>query len=165
MVLEACSPSSHNRIIGRKVPHPKSTNFDNDDATSPRAAKRLRRLDAHGDATPSIRSPRKGRREIPDSEDDGGSDDVLREPEPSHKTDLESALPQIETDQEAIEEYEAYRAAQEAGPVERTDAESRLSTRRWIPGKSSIYVDAFNLALDTVLDEESHLFDEAEMAL
>jgi Fanconi-associated nuclease 1 len=29
--------------------------------------------------------------------------------------------------------------------------------------KSSIYVDAFNLALDTVLDEESHLFDEKEM--
>lgn len=33
----------------------------------------------------------------------------------------------------------------------------------WGRGKSSIYVDAFNLALETVLAEEAHLFDEAEM--
>lgn len=29
----------------------------------------------------------------------------------------------------------------------------------------SFYVDAFNLALETVLDEESHLFDEKEMMI
>jgi len=153
-------------MLGRKVPHPKSTKFDSDNATSPRAAKRLRRLDPEGDAKPVGISPRKDRREIPDSEEeDGESDDTLRESEPFHKTDLESALPLIKTDHEAIQEYEAYRAAQETGGPEATDVGGRLSARKWIPGKSSIYVDAFNLALDTVLDEESHLFDEAEMAL
>ena len=29
-------------------------------------------------------------------------------------------------------------------------------------GRSSIYVDAFNLALDTVLEDEAHLFSRAE---
>jgi Fanconi-associated nuclease 1 len=50
-----------------------------------------------------------------------------------------------------------------------SDAESQLKensdtskSRRWIKGQSSIYVDAFNLALDTVLEDESHLFDERE---
>ena len=33
----------------------------------------------------------------------------------------------------------------------------------WINGQSSIYVDAFNLALETVLEDESHLFDAREM--
>ena len=32
-------------------------------------------------------------------------------------------------------------------------------------GRSSIYVDAFNLALETVLEEESHLFNEPELAV
>ncbi|KAH7364599.1 VRR-NUC domain-containing protein [Rhexocercosporidium sp. MPI-PUGE-AT-0058] len=40
---------------------------------------------------------------------------------------------------------------------------SRLTQRTWIKGKSSIYVDAFNLALETVLKDEGHLFDEKEM--
>ena len=38
-----------------------------------------------------------------------------------------------------------------------------LNHRNWTKGKSSIYVDAFNLALETVLDDERHLFDEKEM--
>lgn len=76
------------------------------------------------------------------------------------KTDLESALPPVSTDAEAIEEYEAFKASQEEN---KANTEERLRDRKWIRGKSSIYVDAFNLALDTVLDEESHLFDEAEM--
>ena len=41
----------------------------------------------------------------------------------------------------------------------------RLRDGAWQKGKSSIYVDAFNLALETVLDEESHLFNEAEMEI
>ncbi|KAL2756801.1 hypothetical protein ACRALDRAFT_1075618 [Sodiomyces alcalophilus JCM 7366] len=32
----------------------------------------------------------------------------------------------------------------------------------WVRGRSSIYVDAFNHALDTVLEDESHLFDAKE---
>lgn len=32
----------------------------------------------------------------------------------------------------------------------------------WVKGQRSIYVDAFNLALDTVLENEAHLFDERE---
>ena len=43
------------------------------------------------------------------------------------------------------------------------DLKARLSQRNWTRGKSSIYVDAFNLALETVLEDEGHLFDEKEM--
>ena len=43
------------------------------------------------------------------------------------------------------------------------DLKSRLNQRSWAKGKSSIYVDAFNLALETVLEDEGHLFDEKEM--
>ncbi|KAL5596905.1 uncharacterized protein BROUX77_006853 [Berkeleyomyces rouxiae] len=32
----------------------------------------------------------------------------------------------------------------------------------WVKGESSLYVDAFNLALDTVLQDEIHLFDDKE---
>lgn len=79
---------------------------------------------------------------------------------------LESSLPAV-SDKEAIEEYEAMRASQIAKPTESADdteidASSRMENRQWIRGKSSIYVDAFNLALDTVLEEEAHLFDEKE---
>lgn len=43
--------------------------------------------------------------------------------------------------------------------------ESDVDRRKWVRGKSSIYVDAFNLALDTVLEDETHLFDGKEMAV
>ena len=43
------------------------------------------------------------------------------------------------------------------------DLKERLHQRTWTKGKSSIYVDAFNLALETVLEDEGHLFDEKEM--
>jgi len=75
---------------------------------------------------------------------------------------IEDALPLIKTDREAIEEYETMRASQASEPE---DATSRFDSRRWVRGKSSIYVDAFNLALDTVLEDESHLFDEKELAI
>ncbi|KAI4824832.1 hypothetical protein E4T44_10040 [Aureobasidium sp. EXF-8845] len=72
-----------------------------------------------------------------------------------HKaTDLETALPPIDTDKDAIKAYEATRAAEYS--------ESQKDQPKWIPGQRSIYVDAFNLALDTVLEDESHLFDDAE---
>ncbi|KAJ5145716.1 uncharacterized protein N7515_000280 [Penicillium bovifimosum] len=76
---------------------------------------------------------------------------------PSSQTELETSLPAIKVDEHAIEEYEASRHEAELG------LHGRLRDGVWQKGKSSIYVDAFNLALETVLDEESHLFDEAEM--
>lgn len=75
-------------------------------------------------------------------------------------------MPAIISDEEAIEQYESFKASQgEAGTDEPDSAASRLDSRKWIRGKSSLYVDAFNLALDTVLDEESHLFNARESAV
>jgi Fanconi-associated nuclease 1 len=81
---------------------------------------------------------------------------------PSSQTDLETALPPIKTDNQAIEEYEASRATKQEDNSE-PGLHVRLRDGVWQKGRSSIYVDAFNLALDTVLAEEAHLFDEAEM--
>ncbi|KAF3906227.1 hypothetical protein ABW20_dc0101794 [Dactylellina cionopaga] len=43
-----------------------------------------------------------------------------------------------------------------------TDDQTIANEESTGPRKSSIYVDAFNLALDTVLEDESYLFDESE---
>jgi fanconi-associated nuclease 1 len=170
MSLQAQSPSHHNKFLGQRIPHPPSTNFEDSNFSTP-AAKRLKRLDSRDSADSSSRdvsddeetsrtstpipTPRNiSRREIPDSEDEG-DDNIL----PSSQTDLETALPPVKTDKEAIAQYEASRAAAEPGLYE------RLGKRQWHKGRSSIYVDAFNLALETVLEEEGHLFDEAEMGL
>jgi hypothetical protein len=40
-----------------------------------------------------------------------------------------------------------------------------MSETRWSKGRSSIYVDAFNLALNTVLEDEAHLFNNQESAI
>ncbi|KAI2638038.1 VRR-NUC domain-containing protein [Xylaria nigripes] len=77
-------------------------------------------------------------------------------PEP---TAIESSLPEIKPDRRAIEEYQNFKASQGEDTV---NVSSRLDSRAWERGKSSLYVDAFNLALDTVLDEESHLFNDRE---
>lgn len=154
----------HNRMLGQKIPHPPSTNWE-DDFQSP-SPKRQKTLPA---------SPRKLKRggqkgtssivktEIPDSEDEAPIDDLTTSNESKTRTtQLETALPPVHTDEEAIEAYEAYKAGQEANE----DAtQARLENRKWERGKSSIYVDAFNLALDTVLEEEGHLFNEAEQKL
>ncbi|KAK4103058.1 hypothetical protein N658DRAFT_422046 [Parathielavia hyrcaniae] len=80
---------------------------------------------------------------------------------PRHQTAFESSLPAVATGKEAIEEYESMRASQVS--LEATDtASTRADNQRWVRGKSSIYVDAFNLALDTVLEDEAHLFDAKE---
>ncbi|EGY21620.1 hypothetical protein VD0002_g7340 [Verticillium dahliae] len=70
-----------------------------------------------------------------------------------HHPAIEDSLPPVETDKEAIERYELYKASQSSDVDEKP---------QWVKGKSSIYVDAFNLALDTVLEDESHLFDMRE---
>ncbi|OJJ99732.1 hypothetical protein ASPACDRAFT_1901137 [Aspergillus aculeatus ATCC 16872] len=80
-------------------------------------------------------------------------------PVSNSQTELESSLPAVQDDSQAIEEYEAARLASQDEP----DLHQRLQDGKWRKGRSSIYVDAFNLALVTVLDEEAHLFDEVEM--
>jgi Fanconi-associated nuclease 1 len=163
MILKAQSNTDHNAMVGRRIQHPSSTNF-NDDKSPP--AKRLKTLDStDGDDSrdvsedeTSFQIPNPYRDEIPDSEDDGDSHDD--QSKPTRPTELESALPPIKTDKEAIAEYEAMRAAEQDVPG---DLEDRLKDRRWTKGKSSIYVDAFNLALETVLEDEGHLFDEKEL--
>ena len=165
-------------MLGQWIKHPPSTNF-NENYESP-SAKRLKRLDStdssltrrddsatddEEERSPTPARPSNVRRQsVRDSEaetdDDDDDDDDIRLGTIA-KTDLESALPPIKTDKEAIAEYEATRAAE----TESLDLQGRLGQRKWIQGKSSIYVDAFNLALDTVLKDESHLFDEAELAV
>ena len=102
-------------------------------------------------------------------------------------TDLESAMPAFTGDEEsALKEYEAFRASQEdnagasgvrepgsvieaaTGELLSNGSEGEKTKRKgnqWIKGRSSIYVDAFKLALETVLDEEAHLFDKRENAI
>lgn len=170
MALQPQSPASHNKMLGQRINHPPSTNFEEEFGNP--VAKRLKRLDST-DSSLSRRlseddydndegtSPthRAYSRTISDSEAE--SDDEESSPSATDRTDLEISLPPTKTDKEAIAEYEATRASETEGLLLR----ERLGQRKWVQGKSSIYVDAFNLALETVLEDESHLFDEAEMAV
>lgn len=168
MVLDRQKNAAHNAMLGRRIQHPPSTNFHDDDISPP--AKRLKTFEStdeefsrdNSDDEGVLKSPIKtlprSRDEIPDSDEDSGLDE---EPiQPRRPTDLESALPPVKTDKEAIDEYETMRAAEQSVDE---NAESRLDKRTWTKGRSSIYVDAFNLELDTVLEYEGHLFDEKEM--
>ncbi len=74
-------------------------------------------------------------------------------------TDVENALPAPQPDEAAFEAYEEYKSSQVSVKEETTEKTKPL----WIKGRSSIYVDAFNLALDTVLEEEAKLFDDREL--
>ncbi|ETI26213.1 hypothetical protein G647_02990 [Cladophialophora carrionii CBS 160.54] len=177
MALEPRSSSAHNSLMGTRIPHPLSTNYhDGDEFPSP-PAKRVKTAAPSGTPSPRHRSPRKlrpARRiddEVPDSEDDQGGVDTREDQflDAPSGTQLEATLPPIQTDEEAIEAYEAYKAGERSETeleqgVEGTTL-SRLESRSWIRGRSSIYMDAFNLALDTVLEEERHLFNEAELDL
>jgi fanconi-associated nuclease 1 len=75
------------------------------------------------------------------------------------RTDLETALSWLETGEEAIAEYQ--KSQHVAGGRTPASLEDTVAGT----GKSSIYIDAFRLALDTVLDQESHLFDDSEKAV
>ena len=153
---------------GQRIRHPPSTKFDEDYQIP--AAKRLKRLDS-ADSSESRQdascdecdippSPKGHGRIIADSEADSDEEDAFT-PQKAQRTDLETALPPVKTDKEAIRDYEATRVAETAN----LDLKGRLGQRKWVQGKSSIYVDAFNLALETVLEEEAHLFNEAELAV
>ncbi|KAI0417416.1 VRR-NUC domain-containing protein [Xylaria grammica] len=97
----------------------------------------------------------------PDSpaDDDVAESSEAEDTHASGPTAIEISLPEIRLDRKSIEEYQDFKASQ---GDDASNALSRLDSRAWARGKSSLYVDAFNLALDTVLDEESHLFDEKE---
>jgi Fanconi-associated nuclease 1 len=166
MALQSRGVTGHNAMLGRRVPHPASTKFHDNDIDFGPAAKRLKTLEStDGEDSRDVSSdensckvPAPFRDEIPDSEDDESLEDdgkVIS----NRLTELESALPSVKTDKEAIKEYEAMRAT---GDVPE-DLKARLSQRSWSRGKSSIYVDAFNFALETVLEDEAHLFDEKEV--
>ena len=168
MVLQNQSTAIHNQMLGQRIRHPPSTNFD-DEYDTP-VAKRLKRYESTDSSLSRVeledgfpQSPTRtvNSRGIPDSEIESEDDDVPQA-HSSYKTELESALPSMKTDKEAIADYEASRAAEVIAPL---DLEGRLGQRKWVPGKSSIYVDAFNLVLETVLDDEALLFDEAEMGV
>lgn len=77
-------------------------------------------------------------------------------------TDFENAFPPAADETQAIEEYEAFKSSQgDAAPSGTPDQ----APPRWVKGSSSIYVDAFNLALDIVLDEEASLFNTKELEI
>ncbi|KAJ4144857.1 hypothetical protein LMH87_003726 [Akanthomyces muscarius] len=76
-------------------------------------------------------------------------------------TDVENALPAMQPDEAALEAYEEYKSSQSSVQEKITAKAKPL----WVKGRSSIYVDAFNLALDTVLEEEAKLFDERELGV
>ena len=166
MVLESQGSTGHNGMLGIKIQHPASTRFHEDDSIHP--AKRLKSLKSTDgedsrDVSPSgdellLRTPDSYRDEIPDSGDDEEFGDMEKSI-PRRPTELESALLPVKTDKEAIAEYEEMRAAEDLPE----DLKFRLNQEKWTKGKSSIYVDAFNLALETVLDDERHLFDEKEV--
>ncbi|KAI9710130.1 MAG: hypothetical protein M1820_002932 [Bogoriella megaspora] len=164
MALQTQSPAKHNQMLGRFIK--KGSTGKQYDDIGERPSKRLKQAvddddvqsDASSRSTPA--SPQSRPLEVPDSDADS-EDEVLEDIGSSQRTDLESALPAIKTDREAIEEYEAERAAQNTA----LGLEGRMEKAEWVRGRTSIYVDAFNLALDTVLEEESHLFDEAEMGV
>ena len=154
MVLQSRSPSKNNQMLGRWL---KSKDASQPGHTTPLKeppAKR-QRLDDETIQIPPPSRPAKIEAAESDTENGKKADEVA----PTRKTDLESALPVVGTEEDALQEYEAFKASQED---EKQSAEGRLNNRKWVRGQSSLYVDAFNLALDTVLDEESHLFDEAE---
>jgi len=134
-------------MFGRQIKHPPSTNFDLD-SDSVRSVKRLKRVESGESLYSSAALSEDGDVDpvVP------GVDDTLE----LGQTNLETALLPFEADKGSIEEYEE---------VLVTDVQRRLGESESRVGRTSIYVDAFNHALDTVLGDESHLFNEAESAI
>jgi Fanconi-associated nuclease 1 len=106
----------------------------------------------------SAEPPRKRVKSEPASDSDSVDlERTILEP-PARITDVESSLGPVRTDQESIDEYESSQVAQ-------NETEGTNGSGQRARYQSSIYVDAFNLTLETVLEEESHLFNEPERAL
>ena len=164
MALQKQKVGLHNQMVGERIRHPPWTRFEGD--VTPPVAKRFRRHDSMDSSlsrresetdTQTVDSPMPWPREVPDSEDESDA-----EAPRASQTALESSLPSLKTNKEAIADYEASIAAERADVALLGE---RVGKGEWTRGKSSIYVDAFNLALETVLKDESHLFDAAESAV
>jgi Fanconi-associated nuclease 1 len=153
MTLTPKPSTKHNAPLGQRIKHPFSTNYakDEDESEAPRV-KRMK-IGGSEQSTPE-----------PETEKAALKNPEELDEKPPRLTDLESTLPSIAVDQNAIDEYESSQTAQRAENAA-ADISDRFNSRSWVKGKSSIYVDAFNLALETVLEEEIHLFDDAEKAL
>jgi Fanconi-associated nuclease 1 len=78
---------------------------------------------------------------------------------PCSLAELETAQLSVETGKEATLKHKTLRATDESAPAE---LGARLHSGITATSRSSIYVDAFNLALDTVLKDECHLFNSTE---
>ncbi|KAM4054967.1 VRR-NUC domain-containing protein [Hirsutella rhossiliensis] len=132
---------------------------------------------SHGSAPG--RPPKRLKRDVIDSSASGGAEESSSEDDAARRTedygstsekentrqkhgitDVENVLPPTQNDDHAIEEYELAKSSQTSSHERGANETTRPL---WIKGRSSIYVDAFNLALDTVLEEESQLFNEREM--
>ncbi|UPK90600.1 hypothetical protein LCI18_001535 [Fusarium solani-melongenae] len=123
------------------------------------------------------RPSKRTKREIPDSDSDQShhsQDEILPGENSTSKdptrdkdqdvdgprpTDFENVMAPTDGGTKAIEEYEAIKSSQASAEDEDT---TEKAPPQWVKGRSSIYLDAFNLALDTVLEEECHLFDDKE---
>ena len=151
--------TSHDGRLGRRIPHPASTRFNDDGKIPP--AKRLKIDEStEGEEYPGTSEEESKltppMHENAYSEIDNQVDDSVKIT-PSLPTELENTLAPVHTNKEAIEEYEAMKAAEIS-----QELRFQPGVRSLPKGKSSIYVDAFNLALETVLEDEGHLFDEKE---
>lgn len=93
-------------------------------------------------------------------EDEGNDSGIGLLPKAQRPTEVESALPAIKADKAEIADYESKRAHGDSELS--SELRDRIGARSWERGRSSIYVDAFNLALTTVLEEEGHLWNDAE---
>ena len=146
-----------------------STEKSRPEKTSEPPAKKLKREEGSENAgarSPDAHSLKRahdtGKDDVADGERSDNEPPVFRVPA------IETALPEVKLDEQAIEEYEVFKSSQgdqDQDSPAGDSAEARLSSRGWIKGRTSIYVDAFNLALHTVLEEEAHLFDEKERAV
>lgn len=165
MVLQDQTSKSNNKMISKNIPHPSSIRFDEDDQPPKKRlkAKREDSIETTNSSPYETEHEFKKRKSIansttiPDSEAEDDTD-VDAGQSAYRPTELESTLPQVDTDKNAIAKYESFQFDEEIPE----DLKVRLNRRTWAKGKSSIYVDAFNLALGTVLEDEGHLFDEKE---
>ncbi len=171
MALLSKGAAEHNEMLGRRGQHQCPSNcYEHKDISPAKRRKTVECTDRQelspldrSDTESISKSLRTYREEIPDSEEDDDPDNDSDEDSrfsDQRLTEFESALVPVKTDKEAITEYELMRAS---GELITTNLKERLDTRNWTKGRSSIYVDAFNLALETVLEDEAHLFDEVEI--
>ncbi|KAI9741032.1 MAG: hypothetical protein M1834_002743 [Cirrosporium novae-zelandiae] len=145
-------------MLRNKINHPPPTRWDDDDFECPPTKRR--KEESLGSLSCDLVTPSLGddqERTLGKGETEENDEIAAATLPLKGHTELEDALPPVNTDEEAIQEYKAARKAEDLPAIE-----ERLINRSWTKGKTSIYVDAFNFALETVLDQESHLFNETE---